>query len=145
MAVVDASVWVSLCHRKDRHHERSRDWLVSVLESDEALCAPALFVVEVAAAIRRLTGSEDHAREVLENLSELGIVTLIEVTVERSARAAGIAARTAVRGADAVYLELAASRDETLVTWDRRQLERGKAVASVMTPVAPAAGRTGNR
>ena len=81
----------------------------------------------------------------LENLSELGIVALIELTAKRSARAADIAARTVVRGADAVYLELAASHDETLVTWDRQQLERGEAVASVTTPVAPGAGRADNR
>lgn len=105
-----------------------------MLEEGDSLVAPTLFAVEVGAAIRRLTGEEGLAREVLEHLRAIEALRLEPLTAERSRRAAEIAVRTGVRGADAVYLELAASLDDELVTWDRQQLQRGAALASVSRP-----------
>ena len=134
MAVVDASVWVSLCHAGDRHHQRSRRWLAGRLGQGEGLAAPTLLRVEVAAAVRRLTGNEELAREAVAIIDGHGWVELVALDAERSHRAARLAAGTGVRGADAIYLELAAQRGDTLVTWDRQQLERGSSVARVETP-----------
>ena len=134
MPVVDASVWVSLCHSGDRHHGKSRRWLENALGEAEPLAAPTLLRVEVAAAIRRLTGDRELAEEALATVDGHGWVELIDLDSERSRRAAAIAAATGLRGADAVYLELAAQRGFALVTWDRQQLERGPAVARVETP-----------
>ena len=134
MPVVDASVWVSLCHRGDRHHRRSRRWLEAALGEAEQLAAPTLLRVEVAAAIRRLTGDRGLANEALATLDGDGWVDLVDLDSERSRRAAEIAAATGARGADAVYLELAVQRGVPLVSWDRQQLARGSAVARVETP-----------
>ena len=134
MPIVDASVWVSLCHGGDRHHEKSKRWLEARLLDGERLCAPTLLSVEVAAAIRRLTGDEGHAQAAASTLEELESIDLFALDSDRSRRAAAIASSTGVRGADAVYLELAAQRGDVLVTWDRQQLERGRAVARVETP-----------
>lgn len=73
-------------------------------------------------------------------LDECGWIDLVVLDAERGRRAAGVAAATGVRGADAVYLELAAQRREPLVTWDRQQLQRGAAVARVQTPLGTAKG-----
>ena len=134
MPVVDASVWVSLCHASDRHHERSRRWLERRLGEGDRLAAPSLLRVEVAAAVRRLTGDSALAEEAVAIVDGQGWVELVDLDSERSLRAARIAAATGVRGAEAVYLELAAQRGDTLVTWDRQQLERGSAVVPVETP-----------
>lgn len=134
MPVVDASVWVSLCHAGDRFHRRSLDWLETALAAGERLAAPTLLRVEVAAAIRRLTGKEELGAAALVELEESGVVDLVPLDAERSDRAARIALRAAVRGADAVYLELALDRGEPLVTWDRQQLDRGGAVTEVRRP-----------
>ncbi len=134
MPVVDTSVWVSVCHAGDRRHEASRRWLENALGEPERLTAPTLLRVEVAAALRRLTGDRRLAEEALATLDEHGWVELVDLDSERSRRAAGIAASTGARGADAVYLELAVQRGVALVTWDRQQLERGSAVARVETP-----------
>lgn len=134
MPVVDASVWVALCHARDRHHKRSRHWLEEQLLSRERLAAPTLLRVEVAAAIRRLTGDESLATVACAALDEPGWIDFAELTADRSRRASEIAAAAGVRGADAIYLELATQRGDTLVTWDRQQLERGAAVARVETP-----------
>lgn len=134
MPVVDASVWVSLCHAGDRHHARSRRWLENSLGEAEPLAAPTLLRVEVAAAVRRLTGDRGLAEEALATFDGQNWVELVDLDSERGLRAAEIAAATGVRGADAVYLELAIQRGVTLVTWDRQQLERGSTVARVETP-----------
>ena len=134
MPVVDASVWVSLCHAGDRHHERSRRWLERRLAEGDRLVAPTLLRVEVAAAVRRLTGDQALADEAVASVDEPGWVELVDLDGERGRRAAEIAAAIGVRGADAVYLEIASRRGDTLVTWDRQQLERGSAVARVETP-----------
>ncbi len=134
MPVVDASVWVSLFHAGDRHHRRSRRWLEKALGEPERIAAPTLLRVEVAAALRRLTGDRELAEEALATLDEHSWVELVDLDSERSRRAAAIAAATGARGADAVYLELAVQRGVALVTWDRQQLARGLAVARVERP-----------
>ncbi len=131
MPVVDASVYVSVANRADRHHARCLRWLESSLEQDQPLIAPGLIVVEVAASVRRLTGDQKLAERVAAELAEGELIELVPLTLERSQRAAEIAAATGVRGADAVYLALARELDETLVTLDRQQLRRGAVAASV--------------
>lgn len=134
MPVLDASVFVSLCHARDRHHQKSKAWLRERLLQGERLAAPTLLRVEVAAAIRRLTGDAGLALAAVSEIDDCGWLDLVELTSERSRRAAEIAAATGVRGADAVYLELASHRGHVLVTWDRQQLTRGRDAAHVATP-----------
>ncbi len=134
MPVVDASVYVSIAHGADRHHERCLRWLEAGLERQEPLVAPNLLLVEVAAAVRRLTGRRQLAEAAVADLLETGLIELVPLSAERAARAAGIAAAAGVRGADAVYLALAEELDATLVSLDRRQLERGAGIARVERP-----------
>ncbi len=136
MPVVDASVVVALNHGADPQHERCLGWLRGCLERGERLVAPHLLLVEVAAAVRRLTGRPGLARAATAGLQEwLGFFSLDGA---RAAAAAQVAAATGVRGADAVYLALAQELGEPLVTLDRQQLERGRAVAEVRRPRPPA-------
>jgi predicted nucleic acid-binding protein len=93
-----------------------------------------LLLVEVAASIRRLTGSTKLARRVLLELQEAELIDLYPLTAARSEAAANLAASTGVRGADAVYLALARELEEALITLDRQQLERGKGVVDVTKP-----------
>lgn len=134
MAVVDASVWVSLLHAGDRFHSRSLRWLERNLVEGSVLVAPTLLEVETAAALRRLTGDEELSGAALELTADLGLLELVPLTADRAARAASLATSTAIRGADAVYLELAEERNDVLVTLDRQQLERGARVVTVREP-----------
>ncbi len=134
MPIVDASVYVSIAHGADRHHQRCIRWLETRLDDDLSLVAPNLLLVEVAAAIRRLTGDPRLAAAVLADLRETALIELVPLTAERADRAASIAAAAGVRGADAVYLALAQELGDTLVTLDRRQLRRGGPFAPVEHP-----------
>jgi predicted nucleic acid-binding protein len=132
--VVDASVWVSLCHAGDAHHARSRKWFETRVREGARLAAPTILVVEVAAAVRRLTGNQELALAAASTLELDDLIELVPLDTERSRRASQLAATAGVRGADAVYLGLAAERGDVLVTWDRQQLERGTGVAEVERP-----------
>ncbi|MGB6642060.1 MAG: type II toxin-antitoxin system VapC family toxin [Thermoanaerobaculia bacterium] len=134
MPVIDASVYVSLANEADRYHDRCFKWFESCLRKQQPLAAPGLLLVEVAASIRRLTGSAKLARRVLSELQEAELIELYPLTAVRGEAAANLAASTGVRGADAVYLALARELEETLITLDRQQLERGKGVVDVTRP-----------
>jgi predicted nucleic acid-binding protein len=134
MPIIDASVYVALANEADRYHDRCFTWFESCLGEQQTIAAPGLLLVEVAASIRRLTGSTQLARRVLSELQETELIELYPLTAVRSEAAADLAASTGVRGADAVYLALAMELDETLVTLDRQQLERGKGVTDVKKP-----------
>ncbi len=134
MPVIDASVYVSLANEADRHHDLCIAWLEASLRRADALAAPNLLLIEVAAAIRRLTGSTELAQRVLAELREHEWLELLPLTAARGQAAAHLAAAIGVRGADATYIALAAELDETLITLDRQQLERGKSVIRVTKP-----------
>ena len=134
MPVIDASVYVSLANAADRHHERCLEWFESSLHVAEPLAAPGLLLVEVTAAIRRLTGISKLARLVTSDIQEIGRLELYPLTAARSEAAADLAATVGVRGADAVYLALAKELGETLVTLDRQQLDRGRGSVDVRKP-----------
>jgi predicted nucleic acid-binding protein len=51
--VVDASVWVSWLQPFDANHDASRFWVERYIAEGGLLVAPALVLVEVAAAISR--------------------------------------------------------------------------------------------
>lgn len=134
MPVIDASVYVSIANEADRHHDLCIEWFESCLRQGAPMAAPSLLLVEVAAAIRRLTGSTKLAQRVLLELQETDLIEFFPLTAARSVAAADLAAEIGVRGADATYIALAAELNEVLVTLDRQQLERSKGVIDVTKP-----------
>lgn len=134
MPIIDASVYVSLANEADRYHDRCLRWFESCLRKQQSLAGPGLLLVEVAASLRRLTGSTELAQRVLSELQESDLIELYPLTLARIETAAILAASTGVRGTDAVYLALAKELEETLITLDRQQLERSKGVVDVSRP-----------
>jgi predicted nucleic acid-binding protein len=134
MLVVDASVVVASVSRADAFHDPSRRWMDSCIEDGVELFAPNLLEVELAAALRRLSGDRRFAERAVSRMHQKGFIELMPLTPERAWRAAELAARSGVRGADAVYLALAQELGVPLVTLDRQQLERGQDHVSVRRP-----------
>jgi predicted nucleic acid-binding protein len=109
--VVDASVWVAAFLAHDAHHRDAAVLLRRLIEEGITVTTPLLALSEVAGAIARQT-------------DDLATV------------AATSAAQQRLRGADAVYVALAAQRTLTLVTLDREMLERTKEIVASTTPTA---------
>jgi predicted nucleic acid-binding protein len=134
MAVIDASVYITMLDTRDPEHTNCLAWFTAAATSDEAVVAPSLILSEVAATISRGHSDAELAKAVAATLAGSAVIRLVAVTPQLAKRAAIIAADQRVRGADAVYLALAQQLDDVLVTLDRQQLQRGAAVAATRRP-----------
>ncbi len=77
VVVVDASVWVSRLITSDVNYDASHLWMEQYKIAKGLLVAPAILLIEVAAAISRQTGRSDLAKEVVKNLSSLSTMRLV--------------------------------------------------------------------
>ena len=136
MAVVDASVYVSLINPLEDAHTESWAWLRNTLAGGEEIAAPVVLVPEVAAALSRGLDEPTLAWRAVQQILSNNVVELVPVTTPLAQRAADIAIDQRIRGADAIYVALAEHRQHELVTLDRQQLERGAAVVTTRRPGA---------
>ncbi|MGQ9584565.1 MAG: type II toxin-antitoxin system VapC family toxin [Anaerolineae bacterium] len=134
MAVIDASVYVALVHTQGDHHDRAWAWFEKAQAAGEPVAAPAILLAEVAAALSRGLGEPALARRLVRQLGRSAVVDLVPVTLALALRAAELAVAHRLRGCDALYVALAQQRGESLITFDRQQLERGAAAAAVRQP-----------
>ena len=134
MIVVDASVWVSAFLLRDVHHSISTQWLRSTVQAGERLVAPTLLVAEVSGVIARRTGRPDLAQRALAALIRLRSLQWVEFDIRSTLAAARLAIDLSLRGADAVYVAVAAQLAIPLITWDQEQIVRTGAVIAARTP-----------
>jgi predicted nucleic acid-binding protein len=89
---------------------------------------------EVAGAVARRTGVPRLARRAIEAVLRVPGLRLVPVDDVLARSAAALAGRLRVRGADAVYLAVAADLRLPLVTWDVERRDRGARLVEVLTP-----------
>jgi len=130
-AVVDASVWVSRLVRGEAHHTAVLAWFETQEERGALLIAPELMPPDVAGAVSRRTGDGRLARRAVRQRLRLPSLRLAILDAELAERAAELAADRALRGADAVYVAVAARLGLPLVTLDREQRRRADGVVEV--------------
>ena len=129
--VVDASLWVARLVAGDTFHQVSRDWLEKQRMGGVQFLAPSLLLVEVAGAIARRTGEADLAKRAVSALDGLDGLRLVEMEADLVRRAAGLAANQGLRGADAIYVAVAARLDVPLATLDLDQQSRAANVVEI--------------
>jgi predicted nucleic acid-binding protein len=134
MAVIDASVYIALVNAHETEHASSWAWFEQAKRAEESVVAPVILLAEVAAALSRGMGDPTLAHRVAQQLAHSEAIELIQITMAIAERAAEVAAEYRIRGCDAVYVALADQLNDTLVTLDRQQLERGAAVVTIRTP-----------
>lgn len=93
-------------------------------------------MIEVCATIARRTGDAELAREAGNVVIAWPHLELYELHHQLAVDSADIAARCALRGADAVYVATARAAGATLLTLDREMRERASHIVSVSTPQA---------
>jgi predicted nucleic acid-binding protein len=116
----------------DAGHESSSGWLERMARTGHRLVAPSILLTEVAAAVTKSTGNVADARWALDDM--LGLIEIHAVGEALATRAGEIAAAHGIRGCDAIYIALAESLGEELVTLDDQQLARGAAVVRTRKP-----------
>jgi predicted nucleic acid-binding protein len=132
--IVDAPVWVAIFRDSDVYHGASLSFLDVAVANQEDLHIPNLAVAEIAGVFARQTGNARLAARTVRAVLALPRVQRHGLTDELSDRAAALAARCKLRGADAVYVTLAESLDEPLITLDQEILERSVDLVRALTP-----------
>ncbi len=133
---VDASVFVAACRRGESAYAASRAFLDALRGTDVPLIEPALLPVEVAAALARTGTDPNLALELAERILALPRLTVVPVDERLSHRAAAMAVRHRLRGADAIYTAVAVRYGARLVTLDGEQLRRAPSVVGACKPGA---------
>ena len=121
---IDSSVIIcSLLENESRHKEAIEIWGRVISGKDYAVM-PYSVLVEVVAAIRRRTGSEELALEVKKALLDTDSVSFIVIDELAAEDAANLAAKTALRGMDALVIQVAREYDTQLVSFDREMMAK---------------------
>jgi predicted nucleic acid-binding protein len=129
---IDASVFVASARSDENHYLLSRKFLRDA-QSMEIYC-PTLVLAECAAAIARRTDDPALAEELVSIVEDFPGINLISLDLKIARRAAETAIMHRLRGADAVYVAVAADFDATLISWDQEMLRRCPAAVATMTP-----------
>jgi len=134
MMVVDASVVVSYLVPKDVNHIASRRWFRQQVADERQIIAPLLLLPEIGGAISRRTGNPALSHRAVEALKKLSNLRLIAIDDQLTSAATEYAINLRLRGADALYVAVAARLNLPLVSWDNEHASRAGKVINVMTP-----------
>ena len=132
--IVDASVWVASVLDRDAHHQVSLAFMHRFVKEQQIAIVPLLVWAEIAGAVARRTGDTDRGMKVAELIAAKIWVRGVSLDASLASESMRLAARLRLRGADAVYVALAAACREPLVTLDAEMLERARGVAEAFTP-----------
>lgn len=131
---VDASVFVSAFNPQEDGHAESLAILAAIHEDGDPVIVPTLLLPEIASAVARASGDTDGALEYAGAAAALSHLTLVSLTATTARQAAELAAAHRLRGADAVYVNVALRYGTTLVSRDEQQRLRASAAVACQTP-----------
>jgi predicted nucleic acid-binding protein len=121
---IDSSVIIaSLLENESRHDEAVRIWDTVIAGRDAAIMPYSVFV-EVVAAVRRRTGSEELAIEVKEELLKIENVSFVILDQKAAEEAADVAIQKGVRGMDALVIQTAREYETELITFDDGMMKK---------------------
>ncbi len=130
--VVDASVWVSRLIESDEFHIPVKNWMNAQREQDMTFVSPSLLLAEVGGVISRVTGKPELGLNAIQKIENLPDVRIVDMDKALMSDASRIAAKYGVRGADSVYVAVAATLKIPLVTFDVDQREKASKLVDVM-------------
>ncbi len=132
--VIDASAWISSLFPNDVNYEAAFNWIQGHITSGGGLVAPILFVVEVGAAVSRLTGDPSLAHDAISLVYRSANMILVPVDQDLINESSYLAAELGLRGADSLYVAVAKQAGLPLVSFDKDQLKRP---AHLITTIRP--------
>lgn len=131
--VLDASVAVAAARPSEPSHGSARGLVTCVLAGEHQVVVPAIFPIEVGAALVSVGESITAVRAYVD-----GLVSAAEpaasIGPRRARQILELAMQARLRAADAAYVWLAAHESVPLYTLDRELAERGSAFCRVLAP-----------
>ena len=119
---LDSSVIIaSLLKNEPRHREALKIWS-TILSGNNVAIMPYSVLVEVVAAIKRRTGSESLAMEVKQELLNIETISFVILDDKSAVEAADLAAKTGVRGMDALLIQVAKEFGTELISFDEEMM-----------------------
>jgi predicted nucleic acid-binding protein len=119
---LDSSVIIaSLLKKEPRYREALKIWS-TILSGNNVAIMPYSVLVEVVAAIKRRTGSESLAMEVKQELLNIETISFVILDDKSAVEAADLAAKTGVRGMDALLIQVAKEFGTELISFDEEMM-----------------------
>jgi len=123
---LDSSVIIASLLEKEPRHREALDIWGTILSGNNVAIMPYSVLVEVVAAIKRRTGSESLALEVKEELLNIETISFIILDDKSAVEAADLAAKTGVRGMDALLIQVAKEFGTELISFDEEMMSKSK-------------------
>jgi predicted nucleic acid-binding protein len=123
---LDSSVIIASLLEKEPHHKQALEIWSTILSGNNIAIMPYSVLVEVVAAIKRRTGSESLAMEVKEELLNVETISFVILDDKSAVEAADLAAKTGVRGMDALLIQVAKEFGTELVSFDEEMLSKSR-------------------
>ncbi|MGC8811806.1 MAG: type II toxin-antitoxin system VapC family toxin [bacterium] len=125
---IDSSVIIaSLLEKEPRHSEALEIWN-SILSGENIAIMPYSVFVEVVAAIKRRTGSEALALEIKDELLNTDTISFVILDDKSALEAAEIAAKSGVRGMDALLIQTSKEFETELISFDEEMMQKSKII-----------------
>jgi len=125
---VDSSVIISsLLKNETRHKEALAIW-ENILKGKSFAVMPLSILIEVVAAIRRRTGSEELATQIKKELMSIDNISFVILDDKAAMEAADIAAKTGLRGMDAIVVQVTKEFGADLISFDEEMMKKAKVV-----------------
>lgn len=134
MYTLDANIFVRDLDTREPQHAECHALLDELQAQALPIVVPVLVLAEVAGTVSRTRRDPMAGRLGADLLRGIGNLSLIPIDNSLAQEAAELAADYALRGADAVYVAVARRHGCTLVSLDREQHERARAVVTTRTP-----------
>lgn len=130
--VLDASIAVAAARPREPSHRAARIRVERILQGDDDIVVPTLFSIEVAASLARVGTPVPAIRRYVRQL--LAVARVVPLGPAAARQAGETAMRWKLRGADAVYVWLAARENVALCTLDREMAQRAGGACEVIAP-----------
>lgn len=122
--VIDASVFLAFAIPEEKEHAVAAEFFAHCETESHQLIFPALAIAEVAAGVARRKRDPQKAALAVQRMQRLASVRFAPLSRQEAEAAAKLAALYFLRGADAVYCQLARESKAPLITLDLEILDR---------------------
>ena len=134
LLTLDTSVIIAALRKQEEHYQACRAILEQVNDGLYIAVEPYTVLVEIAAAIKRRTGSQKLSERVIKGVLSIDTIHFLDLDTARAKRAVEIAQRFGVRGMDAIVIQIAEEFGATLVSLDMEMLEKVKTLVQIKEP-----------
>jgi len=132
--VVDANVFLAFVIPEEAEHAEALAFFAHGQTGRHRLLFPSLALPEIAGGVARRKRDQDKALLAVNRFLHLEFSTVVPLSTSAAESAAKLASRHFLRGADAVYCQLAHQNHARLVTFDTEIKARVGKIISVISP-----------